>query len=147
MPNTTIIGNLLDIEVGVIAHQTNCIGLAGPVLAYSLAQKYPSWHTAYRAMCNGRGIEMIFGRAHFYQATDTLYIASLFGQKVPGRGLMTDYQALASALKELHHMCPKGVPIYLPYKLGCGNAGGNWDLVESLISINCPGGIIVKLPQ
>ena len=144
-----ITGNLLDITEGTIAHQTNCIGLAGPVLARSIAIKYPEWEAVYKAVCRRYTVDKLIGQLHLYHATPTLTIASLFAQKVPGIGLMTDYGALEQALNQLQFNMKSSPtnPIYLPYGVGCGNAGGDWGTVQQLIKVNCPDAILVKLPS
>jgi hypothetical protein len=142
-----ITGNLLDITQGTIAHQTNCRGLAGPVLARSIGIKYPEWEAVYKAVCRRYTVDKLIGQLHLYRATPTLTIASLFAQRLPGRGLMTDYDALDYALIQLNMKSSPTNPIYLPYGVGCGNAGGDWGTVQQLIEVNCPDAILVKLPS
>lgn len=139
-----IIGNLLNVAEGTIAHQTNCIGVAGAGVALGIARMYPDWKTSYRAVCHHYSIDYLMGQIHLYEATPSLTIASLFAQRVPGRGLMTNYDALAEALYSLHENAPPGL-IYLPYGVGCGLAGGDWNIVQPLIQEHCPEAILVRL--
>jgi hypothetical protein len=67
-----------------------------------------------------------------------LYIVNLFGQNGYGRGeRQTNYAALAAALFSFFRDCARNnqdVTIRLPYGLGCGLAGGDWNTVLDIIS-------------
>jgi len=139
----TVTGNLLDVTVGTIAHQTNCMGVCGAGVALAIAKAYPEWAKTYWTLCSIEGKNLL-GRAHLTKVTNNLVVGSLFGQLRPGRGLMTDYVALSKALSELSVIAPN--PIYLPYGIGCGLAGGNWNIVQSLIEEYCPSATLIKLP-
>jgi O-acetyl-ADP-ribose deacetylase (regulator of RNase III) len=140
-----VIGNLLDVTHGVIGHQTNCIGVAGAGVARSIAQNYPEWKDTYIEVCRSYNIHELIGKLHLYNATPTLTIASLYGQRTTGKGVMTEYDALSRALKKLYERTPPTTPIYLPYGIGCGLAGGDWGTVQLLIEKCCPSTILVRL--
>lgn len=139
-----IVGDLLSIKVGVIGHQTNCIGAVGG-LAGSIARQYPDWKDAYVKVCKSLPISQLLGELFLYYTSSDLTIASLFGQRVPGSGVMTDTKALTSALIKLHKDIPPTTPIYLPYGIGCGLGGGDWGEVSTLIEKHCPRAILVRL--
>lgn len=67
-----------------------------------------------------------------------LYVVNLFGQNGYSRGeRQTNYAALAAALFSFFRDCAQkyqDVTIRLPYGLGCGLAGGDWDTVLDIIS-------------
>lgn len=67
-----------------------------------------------------------------------LYVVNLFGQNGYGRGKrQTNYAALAAALFSFFRDCAQknqDVTIRLPYGLGCGLAGGDWNTVLDIIS-------------
>lgn len=67
-----------------------------------------------------------------------LYIVNLFGQDGYGRGKkQTNYAALATALFSFFRDCAQknqSAIIRLPYGLGCGLAGGDWDMVFAIIN-------------
>jgi hypothetical protein len=60
----------------------------------------------------------------------------------------TDYQAFEICLNKVkiwQSNCLEGVlPVYLPYGIGCGLAGGNWDVIKHLIEEYLPKAILVK---
>ena len=46
----------------------------------------------------------------------------------------TDYNAFRSCCEELRTVALKHQIIGFPYKIGCGLAGGDWNIVESIIN-------------
>jgi hypothetical protein len=81
----------------------------------------------------------------------SLFIANLFGQfhYLPRRVRHTDYTALTMAFKNLdkwlnqlpeHHR----PPVYIPYGIGCGLAGGDWKQVHGIIKDVVPYATIVR---
>jgi hypothetical protein len=89
----------------------------------------------------------LLGECISCQVKDSLYVAHLFGQFHYGaKRCYTNYLALKSALIQLETLAQKyQLPVYLPYKLGCGLAGGDWQIVYNLIRKYCPSAIICKL--
>ena len=67
-----------------------------------------------------------------------LDVVNLFGQNGYSRGeRQTNYAALAAALFSFFRDCAQkyqDVTIRLPYGLGCGLAGGDWNTVLDIIS-------------
>lgn len=65
-------------------------------------------------------------------------IANLFAQNSYGRGIrQTDYNAMKECFKMLRDSVldgrHAGKSIALPHGIGCGLAGGDWGMVESII--------------
>lgn len=138
-------GNLLTIESGIIAHQVNCKGVMGAGLAKSLKAKYPACFTSYQRYCKEGKFKL--GMVQFVKVNPVLYICNLAGQDGYGtQSRQTDYEALASCLTKLH---AKSIELnltpYLPYKMGCGLGGGNWNVVSNLIETHCPNAVIVQI--
>lgn len=139
-----VTGDLLDIQEGIIAHQVNCQGAFGAGLAKSIANKYPKCKQAYLDYVNTHPKDILLGDVCLYNVTDKLSIANIFGQFSYGRGkCFTDYKALDKGFATLRQTFPDK-PIYAPYKIGCGLAGGDWNIVKNILDkYNI---IIVKLP-
>ena len=120
----------------------------GAGLALKIAKKWPAAKGCYAAaLYSGKHL----GDVAYGMSGDGLKIivAHLFAQDKYGRGQRhTDYEALASCLTKLQLLGSRlKRPVYLPYGLGCGLAGGDWDIVSKLIEDNCPDAIICKLPR
>ena len=138
-------GNLLEIESGIICHQVNCKGVMGAGLAKSLREKYPVCFTSYHRYCKEGKFKL--GMVQFCKVNPVLYICNMAGQDGYGtQSRQTDYEALASCLTKLH---AKSIELnltpYLPYKLGCGLAGGDWNVVSKMIEQYCPNAVIVQI--
>lgn len=74
------------------------------------------------------------------------YIANLYGQLNIGTNKQqTDYKALQKAIQDFYKQLSEIIPqkngynlseslrIAFPKNMGCGLAGGNWDIVEKII--------------
>lgn len=142
-------GDLLKIESGIILHQVNCIGATGG-LAGALKRKWPDAFKSYRAHCHPDAIgDVVVGVASYNndeEGSFKLLIAHVFGQYYPGPN--TDLAAVKSALYKLARQLKrdefKDVPVYAPFKMGCGLGGGDWSEYEPLIEQFLPQTIIVN---
>lgn len=149
----TITGNILNQRRGIIGHQVNCQLVMGAGLAMQIRQKYPRAFTQYRDVMRNVTIAKRLGKAQIVEVLqDSLYIANLFGQYqfLPRKVRHTDYNALTIALRQLRqwrdNVKGKEFPIFLPYGMGCGLAGGEWNVVQGIIRDTIPDTTIVKLP-
>ncbi len=141
---TMIVGDLLDVRSGIILHQTNCKKVAGAGLARQIREKWPQWYV------NFLETTPALGRATFWRASITpeLYIANLYGQLDFGYevGVLkryTNYVALRCCLMDVKKFA-KRRPVYIPVGLGCGLAGGSWEVVENMIEMELPDAILVQ---
>lgn len=129
--------DLLTVEQGVIAHQVNCRGRIGGGVSGAIIQKYPIVEEKYLTLCKWCPPERLFGHRQFVQVTPQLAVYNCFTQldygnpKKTGR-VYTDINRLASALSRI---CQEnqGKEIWIPYGIGCGLGGANWEDVEALI--------------
>lgn len=136
-------GNLLDVKEGIICQQVNCRGVMGAGLAKQLKDKYPQIYTEYQ--------EYIYNMMRYQHLTDyaklkgcvnvvflqkNLICTNIFGQDAYGRdGIYTDYNALKKGLTYIRDIVQPAyeLPVYLPYGIGCGLAGGSWTVVKQII--------------
>ena len=132
-------GNILDIENGIIIHQVNCQNVMGSGLAKQLYTKYPIVKESYHKFCfeNSNVPKKLLGNVDIVEIiVDKLYIVNLFGQREFGRIkdiVYTDYNAFYLAMIKLFNTIPKDLPVYIPYKIGCGLANGNWDRIIKIL--------------
>ena len=146
-----IAGNILDVQYGIIGQQVNCKLIMGAGLAKQIREKYPIVFSEYKRVMSAADEPRRLGKCQIVEvASKKLYVANLFGQHnfLP-RGIQhTDYTALGMALRSLavwRDSTNKDLPIYLPYCIGCGLAGGNWNVVQGVITDAIPSAIIVRL--
>jgi len=142
--------DILDVSYGIIAHQVNCQGVMGAGLALKIARKWPEIKRRYQRCCITNSVFGLgLGEIDWEYAQKSLIIVSLFAQDRYGKDKRyTDYDALAKCLDKLSDLrSVMGKDVYLPYGLGCGLAGGDWDVVSELIEKHCPSAIVCKLPE
>ena len=131
-------GNLLKSDLPVIAHQTNCLGVMGAGIAKSIKNKWNNVFIQYKSLCtNVIDKHNLLGKIQLCATNDTpiKYIVNLFGEYsftesvAPYENRHTDYDALRNALTVLKEkLVFLGFDkVGIPYKLGCGLAGGDWN--------------------
>lgn len=132
----------MDATEDIIAHQVNCKGVMGAGVAWCVKNRFPAAYRKYKALCEeyeGRDEELL-GECQIVLCKKTdgtpAVIANLFAQHRYGwKGIHTDERAFAEALSELARKARrlKKKTIAMPYKIGCGLGGGNWDRIYKII--------------
>lgn len=138
-------GNVLDTPFQFIAHQVNCQGVMGAGLARQIRNKYPNVYDTYKIFCNINTAKPPLGKSLCVWTEDNHCIINVFGQLEYGRAQQqTDYDALYSgfaiAAEEIRDTFlnenPRyQVPIAIPYGIGCGLAGGDWNKVREVLEL------------
>jgi O-acetyl-ADP-ribose deacetylase (regulator of RNase III) len=135
--------DITTIAQGIILHQVNCKGVMGCGVALAIRNKWPKVYEWYRRQYHKAKPGMI----QIVHIEYNLFVVNLFAQDRYGRDKRyTDYDALQSCLEKISTWRFKNhqdLPVYIPYKMGCGNAGGNWDIVYSIIQDTIPEAKIV----
>lgn len=120
-----------------ICQQVNCKGVMGAGLAMQIRSQWPVVYQRYLEFCYGNDGNKL-GTYQEVLVEPKLYIVNLFGQDGYGRSeRQTNYAALAAALFSFFKDCAqknRDATIRLPYGLGCGLAGGDWNMVLTIIS-------------
>ena len=128
-------GNIFDCTENIIVHQTNCQGVMGHGIALQVKQRYPEVFKAYYHYCKTQVPEQILGTSLICQANNGKYIANVFGQLTFGEGLQTDYEKLGKGLLEIEKFAKENnLSVAIPYKIGCGLAHGDWNIVFEIIT-------------
>lgn len=127
----------------IVCHQVNCLGVMGAGLAKQMREKFPMMYLAYKRLCNSTpDKKSLLGNVLTVSEVYNGYeytIANIFGQEQIGtRKRYTDYDALRKALQTVRCITspqptrPKW-HVRIPYKMGCGLAGGDWNIVRRII--------------
>lgn len=120
--------------VNVLIHQANCFNTMGAGIALQIKKELPD---AYKADCATiKGLRAKLGK-YSYAVIGRGMVFNLYGQYRFGRDVQqTDYNAQRSALRAIatkletkKAVCRIGLS-----KLGCGLAGGDWEVVSKIIA-------------
>lgn len=133
-------GDILKTDCNIICHQVNCRGVMGAGLAKQIRDTYPKCYEEYSEFVADFKHVGLLGQVYYYVDDSGKVIANLFGQDGYGRSKkQTDYEALEEAFKYVREAVTedgsefKGYSIAIPYMIGCGLAGGDWNIVYSMI--------------
>lgn len=139
-------GDLFNTTAPFLCHQVNCQGKMGSGVAKQVRAKYPAAYRQYMCLCNDKSPSELLGHAQFVYGTDKIVI-NMFAQNRYGYDghRYTDYSAFASCLHEIVKKVVPGETIAMPYNIGCGLAGGDWNTVYSLIEKILGGQYTVEL--
>lgn len=133
-------GDLLNSPCDIICHQVNCRGVMGAGLAKKIAETYPLVLRVYRDKCN-KGLARL-GELDFVQTPDMRIVCNMYAQDRYGRDRQyTDYEAFKDCLDGIVDFVRRCESKYnrkirkigFPYNIGCGLAGGDWNIVRELI--------------
>lgn len=149
--------DLLTIEEGIIAHQVNCKFVMGSGVALGIRQKWPIVFTQYETIKKFYPVSrMYLGLCQLVTVEQgdaelpKLVVANVFGQdgfNAKGQNaICTDYEAVEKAFERLAAY-RQGRQVYIPYKMGCDRARGEWGTYSEIIDRVCPGVIACKLPN
>lgn len=120
-------------EAVVVCQQVNCCGVMGAGLARQIKNRFPYVYSAYLKKC--REEENNLGTVQIVSCVYSAgyIIANCFGQDNFGTDKQyTDYEALRKCFIYLNNAF-SNTTIRIPYKIGCGLGGGDWEVVLSII--------------
>jgi O-acetyl-ADP-ribose deacetylase (regulator of RNase III) len=138
----TINGSLLDATEDYIIHQCNCISTNAKALAESLFNKYPYANTyKYRTKytCSIPGTISVMGNGQ-----NERYIINMYSQYYPALPKYNNdntekriewFKECLNKISSIENIINK--TIAMPYNIGCGAAGGDWNVYYNLIKEWC----------
>ena len=129
--------NLFGIKKGIICHQVNCQNVMGAGLAKAIYEQFPIVKKEYHKSFKNFSKSDIFGKYFLVELSSELFVANIYSQFKYGNSnktgiIYTDIKTLIYAIKNIGEKYYK-YNIYIPEKIGCGLAGGNWELVKNEI--------------
>jgi len=137
------VGDLLTSDCTILAHQANCQKTFGAGIALQIKKQFPE---AYQADLDYHYSEKErYGRCSVaYIKRENKFIVNLYAQRYPGKPFddsdqKSRYKAMESSLdmlmKSIPNLREKGFPVRigLPMYIGCGLAGGDWDVVHGIL--------------
>lgn len=130
-------GDALRSKAPYICHQVNCMGAMGAGIAKQIKAVYPEVYEQYKRVCDEhrRNPAELLGQNLGVRVNDELAIINLFGQLDYSRfHSCTDLSALRAACLPVAGNIPPHVEIAMPYRIGCGLAGGDWGAVLDMLT-------------
>lgn len=122
-------GNLVKACEQIIAHQVNCKGVMGSGVARAIRNYFPEAYEEYRKFCEkykDNTSELLGCNQYITIPKKKKVIVNLFAQDgYGGNRRYTDYEALEFCFRALERK--SRMPIAMPYGIGCGRGGGDWD--------------------
>ena len=109
----------------------------GRGFSMALLRRWPQVQEDFRAWARATPRALALGRVHVAQADQAIQVASLIAQHGygPSASPRVRYRALKAALEELAKVAVEAqATVHMP-RIGCGQAGGSWDVVEELLTI------------
>lgn len=132
-------GDLLKSDCTTILHQANCFSTMGAGIARGIAHLYPEAQLADKESLYTS--EQKLGKFSL-ASVEGVTIVNLYGQYNIGKGLQTNYKALAEALDLFLVTTNSGLvrdlnvnlkKVGVPHFIGCGLAGGDWKVVRKIL--------------
>jgi O-acetyl-ADP-ribose deacetylase (regulator of RNase III) len=121
----------------IIAHVCNDAGGWGKGFVVAVSRRWPGPEAAYRSWYRERATnDFALGAVQLVPVAEDLFVANMIGQR-GYRPRLDDppvrYAAIGTALGTLGGKAfDLGASVHMP-RIGCGLAGGRWELVEPLI--------------
>lgn len=147
MSITVVQQNLIYAKECIIGHQVNGLGIMGGGVAKDIRAAFPLVYEGYVKYVKAHpSPESLLGKNLMISQNNTpvhqiqpnsgvKIIANLFGQARIGRDKKyTDDAAIRKAMVDLAEFAKiKGLSVALPYGIGCGLGGGNWNDTYNMI--------------
>lgn len=132
--------DITTIEKGVIMHQVNCQNVMGAGVAKAIYLKHPLVKQAFHDLAKKEPYNTPskrFGLVQPVRINEQLIVLNSFSQLYYGRNKnikYTDENTLIKNLKKLDvYAKERNLPAYVPEKIGCNLANGNWNKIKDFI--------------
>lgn len=123
---------LLTGEVDYLLHVCNCQGVMGSGIALQIKNKIPEAFRSYKHHESVNG-KVILGKISSGGNVVNLHAQEFYG--IDGNRYL-NYEALITALEQTNKCLskfPRETKIAIPYLMGCDRAGGDWDIVSTMV--------------
>ncbi len=129
--------SIFNIEKGIIIQQVNCQNAMGAGLAQAIMDKYPIVAEKYHKAFEKYDRNDLYGSIQYIPVEKDLVIVNSFSQFNYGNGkkngiCYTNEELLFRAIRTVVTQNPDKT-LYVPYKIGCGLAGADWEYISEMI--------------
>jgi O-acetyl-ADP-ribose deacetylase (regulator of RNase III) len=124
-------GDILLSNEKIIVHGCNCKGVMGAGIAKAIAHTHPEVFNAYISQYNDEGLAL--GSVQYVSTHDRIIINAMT-QNNYGHGRQVSYDAIEQCMITINKDF-SGIDdaISMP-KIGAGLGGGNWNIIEKIIT-------------
>lgn len=131
-------GDLLDAfdsgDVKIIAHGCNCVGGFGSGIAGQIAERFPLARVRYKELHGSGGTELGFFQTNHIEGKGYIINCGTQRECLPRGQKHVDYDSVRKVMQLLLSFSKNlGITPAIP-KIGCGLAGGEWDVVEKIVN-------------
>lgn len=131
-------GDLFSAPSGIICHQVNCRGVMGRGVAKTFKEKYLLTFLKYAEVCHQYDSDELLGNIIFRAELDLKWTCCMFAQDDWKRhGCNTSYAAFrkccAALKRQLKILGLENITINMPYRIGAGLGGGDWQIIYSIL--------------
>lgn len=126
----------MEAKEDIYGHQVNCLGIMEAGIALQIKMRFPIVYNQYNQYCEENNkSKSLLGCCFIVPTESGKSIANLFGQYEIGVGkVRTEYRHLEASLMALKDFAKKNrLSVGLPFQLGSGLAGGDWNTVKGII--------------
>lgn len=141
------IGDITTVTSGIILHQVNCQNAMGSGVARALFLKWPLVKTRYHEFNKNKQPEQLLGELDTFFVDKDIMVANSYSQLNFGYSnkRFTNEQLLINNIIKISQKYPDQT-IYIPFKIGAGLGGGDWDTIYNGIK-NLDNVTIIELPE
>ncbi|QDT90363.1 macro domain-containing protein [Gimesia algae] len=121
----------------IIAHVCNDLGGWGKGFVLAISKRWPEPEAEYRQWHRDRAQNnFALGEIQLINVEKYIWVANMIGQrgmKIGSKGPPVRYPAIEQSLKSVADKARElSASVHMP-RIGCGLAGGKWDMIEPLI--------------
>jgi len=111
------------------------MGVMGGGIALQIRNQLPKVYNEYKRLCSNTDPKQLLGTIQCVEDDFGRVFVNLFGQLNYGRDKQyTDYVALRRGLLNVYNIANQyNVSVAIPFNIGCGLAGGDWNEVYKMI--------------
>ncbi len=132
----------------ILLHVVNCRGVMGSGIALEIKKRIPmaylAYHRAYQNELLTLG-SLTFASNVYNMAAQLNY--GRYGRHLNYGAFADCLHGVAREIDSLDEVNRGMVNVYVPYKIGCDRAGGDWEVVKEMLDFNFDNLIICKLQK
>lgn len=129
--------DLFGVQEGIVCQQVNCRNRMGAGLVKVIYEQFPIVKREYHKSFDDSSASELYGKYRIVPVTEGLSVANIYSQFDYGNSektgkVYTNGKKLVNAISLISKEFPDQ-NLYIPVKIGCGLAGGDWDMIKQQI--------------